>query len=368
MTDVTLRCHPFGMNQLVKTQYSNLARASKTGIYYARTKVKGKIIKRSLHTDKLATARRKLPKVLEAMREKAGRNYEYGIFYIAQKYLDESQNNPNLAPKTKHYHQEIVKIFRKTWKGPIEIEDITREQYVKYLGQLFETYSISRVNAVQSLISWIGKWAYKNTVIASLENYIDLPRRTHPQKKLNLPTKTEFAAIEEALKNRYEEFTSFTYWAVIIIARTGARLSELQGITWGDIDFKAEQTSIKTLKGRDRQIKERLVPFIGNVGEIYRKLRVELEDRGYSTGKNDPVVPIKWFNKSLRVAFQDIEKPNMTPHDFRHLFATRCIESGVDIQTVSRWLGHEDGGTLAMKTYVHLLNTHSQKMAKKVDI
>jgi hypothetical protein len=30
------------------------------------------------------------------------------------------------------------------------------------------------------------------------------------------------------------------------------------------------------------------------------------------------------------------------------LFATRCIESGVDIPTVSRWLGHKDGGALAM--------------------
>jgi integrase len=35
----------------------------------------------------------------------------------------------------------------------------------------------------------------------------------------------------------------------------------------------------------------------------------------------------------------------------RHLFATRCIETGVDIPTVSRWLGHKDGGGLAMKVY-----------------
>jgi integrase len=34
----------------------------------------------------------------------------------------------------------------------------------------------------------------------------------------------------------------------------------------------------------------------------------------------------------------------ITHHDLRHLFATRCIESGVDIPTVSRWLGHKDGG------------------------
>jgi site-specific recombinase XerD len=48
------------------------------------------------------------------------------------------------------------------------------------------------------------------------------------------------------------------------------------------------------------------------------------------------------------------------------LFATRCIESGVDIPTVSRWLGHKDGGALAMKVYGHLRNEHSQQMAQKV--
>jgi hypothetical protein len=50
----------------------------------------------------------------------------------------------------------------------------------------------------------------------------------------------------------------------------------------------------------------------------------------------------------------------------RHLFATRCIESGVDIPTVSRWLGHKDGGALAMKVYGHLRNQHSASMAKLV--
>jgi len=57
---------------------------------------------------------------------------------------------------------------------------------------------------------------------------------------------------------------------------------------------------------------------------------------------------------------------HMTHHDLRHLFATTCIESGVDIPTVSRWLGHADGGALAMRTYGHLRPEHSLEAAKKV--
>jgi integrase len=58
----------------------------------------------------------------------------------------------------------------------------------------------------------------------------------------------------------------------------------------------------------------------------------------------------------------------ITHHDLRHLFATRCIEAGVDVPTVSRWLGHNDGGALAMKVYghLHLRDSHSAELALKV--
>jgi len=58
--------------------------------------------------------------------------------------------------------------------------------------------------------------------------------------------------------------------------------------------------------------------------------------------------------------------PRITHHDLRHLFATRCIESGVDIPTVSRWLGHKDGGALAMRVYGHRRDSQLVNMAQKV--
>jgi len=68
----------------------------------------------------------------------------------------------------------------------------------------------------------------------------------------------------------------------------------------------------------------------------------------------------------MEAAVKKLGISHLTHHDLRHLFATRCIESGVDIPTVSRWLGHKDGGGLAMKVYGHLRNQHSTSMAKLV--
>jgi integrase len=58
--------------------------------------------------------------------------------------------------------------------------------------------------------------------------------------------------------------------------------------------------------------------------------------------------------------------PHFHHHDFRHFFATTCIEAGVDIPTISRWLGHKDGGALAMRVYGHLREDHSFAQIKRV--
>ena len=79
-----------------------------------------------------------------------------------------------------------------------------------------------------------------------------------------------------------------------------------------------------------------------------------------------PVMEIAECQQTMTRAAEKIGMARITHHDLRHLFATRCIESGVDIPTVSRWLGHKDGGALAMKTYGHLRDEHSTDMAAKV--
>lgn len=97
-----------------------------------------------------------------------------------------------------------------------------------------------------------------------------------------------------------------------------------------------------------------------------RKLLERMRSERSSENLDDAVMRVRECQKSIDRAVQVLGLKRITHHDLRHLFATRCIESGVDIPTVSRWLGHKDGGALAMKTYGHLRNEHSQQMAQKV--
>ena len=78
------------------------------------------------------------------------------------------------------------------------------------------------------------------------------------------------------------------------------------------------------------------------------------------------VFRIRECQKALDRACKKVGADRIKHHDLRHLFATRCIENGVYIPTVSRWLGHKDGGALAMKTYGHLRREHSIAQAQRV--
>jgi integrase len=78
------------------------------------------------------------------------------------------------------------------------------------------------------------------------------------------------------------------------------------------------------------------------------------------------VLRVHECQKSMDRAANLLGIPRITHHDLRHLFATTAIESGIDIPTVSRLLGHKDGGVLAMKTYGHLRQEHAKAAVQKI--
>jgi len=106
----------------------------------------------------------------------------------------------------------------------------------------------------------------------------------------------------------------------------------------------------------------RRVPIIPAAGELLQRMRAARDDEPDSA----KVLRVNEAQKAMDNAAERVGMVRITHHDLRHLFATTCIESGIDIPTVSKWLGHKDGGALAMKTYGHLRDDHSTASAKRV--
>ncbi len=106
----------------------------------------------------------------------------------------------------------------------------------------------------------------------------------------------------------------------------------------------------------------RRVPII----QPLQDLLTVMQQRRDGDEHSEKVLKVNEAQKAMDHAAEKVGIARLTHHDLRHFYATVCIESGVDVPTVAKWLGHKDGGALAMRVYGHLCDEHSRAAAKKV--
>jgi integrase len=178
--------------------------------------------------------------------------------------------------------------------------------------------------------------------------------------------KTEkFNAMVEEMRNGHGRFSRDCADFVEGLAYAGMRKGEANALEWRDLDFgDANKVVVRgdAVFGTKGGEGWRRAPLIPDVRTLFERLRSERAHEPLDA----KVFQVRECQKALDRACKKVDAHRITHHDLRHLFATRCIESGVDIPTVSRWLGYKDGGVLAMKTYGHLCREHSQAQALKV--
>lgn len=97
-----------------------------------------------------------------------------------------------------------------------------------------------------------------------------------------------------------------------------------------------------------------------------KELLASLRQKQLEEPAETVILEVRECQKNMDRAATILGIPRITHHDLRHLFATTAIESGIDIPTVSRLLGHKDGGVLAMKTYGHLRQEHAEAAVQKI--
>jgi integrase len=140
---------------------------------------------------------------------------------------------------------------------------------------------------------------------------------------------------------------------------SGLRLREATALRWRNVDWDKE---LLTGPGTKSASSFRHIPLFPPLENLLREMRARRED----VLPDAPVLLVSECKGALRSACSAVGITKLTHHDLRHLFATMCIQSKVDIPTVARWLGHSDGGALAMRTYGHFQHEHSQSEAQKV--
>jgi integrase len=142
------------------------------------------------------------------------------------------------------------------------------------------------------------------------------------------------------------------------LAYSGMRVGESRKLTWQHVDL---HTNMVHVPGYKTGTSPRSRPMLPD----FRKLMERMLD-GRTPPPTERVFKANEASESLANACKFVGVPHMTHQDLRHLFSTTCIQDGMDIPTVALYLGHADGGALAMKTYTDIGTEHMVQAAAKV--
>jgi integrase len=349
-----------------------------SGMFYARAKVNGVVKRASLETDVFTTAKDNLPGKLKELRKPAP---QVGTFADARAlYEADLDAAHDLAEESKRYRKARIAALLKSWPGldNKSLKDISltacREWAKRFASNWDEQNFNNTLGTLRAILERGGLSHDENPALK-------VKRLGVKPTVLQLPEPEQFEKLVETVENAGSGHSKHCADLVRFLAFSGCRISEARQVTWADVDFERGEIRVHNAKraktGNHHPF--RFVPIIPAMRQLLEKLRCrnphEPGDGVCIVGECEKALTsacgIKDGKRLKRVIRgKEVELgigiERITHHDLRHLFATRCIEAGVDIPTVARWLGHVDGGALAMRVYGHLRRTHSQQQAQLV--
>lgn len=171
--------------------------------------------------------------------------------------------------------------------------------------------------------------------------------------------------------------TDIYKFGILLALYTGIRVGELCALRWSDItdeyiQINKTMTRVKTENSRT-EIKigspkshssKRYIP----TPQCLLPLINQFRNSGYvlSTDKLDYTEPrLMQIKFEKMISESGLEKTNF--HALRHTFATRCVEAGVDVKTLSEILGHSDVKT-TLNRYVHSSFELKQKSMEQFEM
>ena len=244
---------------------------------------------------------------------------------------------------------------------------------------------------VREYLHFIQKFNYKKTTIArkiaSLRTFYKYLYRekkvdsnpamnlTNPKRPKSLPKFLTPNEVEQILNNtKIETPAGYRNRTILeLLWATGMRISELSGLNFGDLNLEHNEIRVfgKGSKERIILVTDRAKSFL----ERYIESARDLIPKGFPVPDKSEDSPVFINNTGYRlqtrtvrnVINEVVEKINLpkhvTPHMFRHSFATHLIENGADLRVVQELLGHASISNTQIYTHVstqHLKDVYNE--------
>lgn len=195
------------------------------------------------------------------------------------------------------------------------------------------------------------------------------------EKKVECFTVAEQKILEEALKNDKRIKT----FGILLCLYTGVRIGEVLALEWSDIDFDKREISISKTCHDSKDELGRYIRFVNppktatsmRVIPIPKQLMTMLRETKrkngskYVVGNGEKIISVRSYQRTYELILKKHGLPHRGFHALRHTFATRAIECGMDVKTLSEILGHKNP-TVTLNRYAHSLMEHKKDMMNRL--
>lgn len=167
---------------------------------------------------------------------------------------------------------------------------------------------------------------------------------------------------------------------ILLTLNTGLRLGELCALQYKDIDLRNGvlhvSKTVQRIRNGDRTclmccrpkaiVLGRTIPLPGDMAALLKKIIQSHPNREnyLLTGKNVPMEP-RTMQYQYRTLLKAAGIPYRNFHVLRHTYASRCVERGVDVKSLSEMLGHADVRT-TLQVYVHSSLEHKMRVIQSI--
>jgi len=277
------------------------------------------------------------------------------------KYIDNFinyiKNIRNYSENTVTNYSKDLEEYSKFLKTKnLDLLSITYKEVKEYLSYLYDkNYSKSSISRKISTLRSFYKYLYSESLIDKNPYlFVSLPKK---EKKLPRYVNYEDLDLMFNIPDLDTKNGIRDRLILELLYGTGTRVSELSNIKIKDIDFNKKQIRIVG-KGD----KERIVLYGEYCSEILDKyLKVRQNSEYLILSNKGKKISVSSIQKILKDILKKASiKKNITPHVFRHTFATHLLNEGCDILTVKELLGHSSLDTTQI--YTHVSNEKLRKV------
>lgn len=304
------------------------------------------------------------------------------VFDIVNEYIETKKHGVKL--RTYLFYKQQSNTYIKDNIGEIDIKVLLQDDVDNFIIGLYENgskktgekLSYSTVKGIDGLLNRSLKYAYKKGYI-SQQIKSDVCLKQNSNKKIEALTKDEQKKIENYILSKKRCYN----YGVLISLYTGMRLGELLVLKWSDIDYKnklihVQRTTCRVMGDNSKTViiedtpksksSIRDLPLTNFLISLLKELKkFQNNNSEYVVSR---AVGKRIENRSYQESFDRLLKRlnirHYGFHSLRHTFATRSLEIGIDIKTLSELMGHSNP-TITLNRYVHSdLNMKKDAMDK----